>query len=714
MCKDQNSALSTSMVKIPSYLECYAKFVSYLGLDYSEKEKTTDKFRTAELRDFSEQGDRYTNHYFPKILNLFAGEDKEKQAAIKVCLIMSESLARFLTSKNYYTIASNKRATWALLIFYYIPHLACLISFYKEEFGIPECLVESDFMLPYSEAGKVVLPTERLKRYLNPIKKNIPTVKDTENNFLAKYLYKFDKTVIPSYQTQQRIVNQLKNVIESDEKINEIGQIFRASIVSGRVYNELLDMFGEGYALALVEYFKKCLITSDRLIKEATLKPNAFEHFFAFYVAYYRTETLYTVAELNRSVEFVLEPFHNNSIGYEELKDEREGYRERLFLEMNSFLYTTTSTTRDQLDEIDTDNLTNGILRFSILEEAESLDEDHEHIVSLVTKLEYIFSSPGRILRENEIDQIFHEIEHHKFYSIYEHEYWYYAGLSDLGRNEFEKALEKLKLARQKCMSITAGETQLNISKLMIVLRLITDNKVSYSHLNSEIKMMIDSEPEESLAIFSVDMDQTEPPEQLEIFESLEYPELQELYKLPPLSELREQCEKFRLSEQPKLQEQIELIELVGGPDQPDKDRNKQIYLNKTLNLIKSFNTEDYCHYEGFDCVQYNPFQKLDALIGDIYLRYNSTEFYSESEETKMTNVIKSLMKGKNAKYPFEKNLITLFQYKAIDVFEILNFIKIQLICLDFEINAKNISNLADNPKMLKLISDTIKKLRST
>jgi len=109
MRKDQNSALSASMIKIPSYLECFARFVSFLGLDYSEEEKTTDKFRTAELRDFNEQGDRYTNRYFPKILNLFAGEDKEKRAAIKACLIMSESIARFLTSKNYYTISSNKR-----------------------------------------------------------------------------------------------------------------------------------------------------------------------------------------------------------------------------------------------------------------------------------------------------------------------------------------------------------------------------------------------------------------------------------------------------------------------------------------------------------------------------------------------------------------------------------------------------------------------------
>ena len=697
------------MIKIPSYLECFARFVSFLGLDYSEEEKTTDKFRTAELRDFNEQGDRYTNHYFPKILNLFAGEDKEKRAAIKACLIMSESIARFLTSKNYYTIASNKRATWALLIFYYIPHLACLINFYKKEFGIPEYLVESDFMLPYSDAGKIILPTERLREYLNPIKKNIPTVKDTENNFLAKYLYKFDKTVVPSYQTQQRIVNQLKNIIKSDTKIIEIGQIFRASIVSGRIYNELFDIFGEGYALALVEYFKKCLKTSDTLIQDDSRNHDAFKHFLTLYVNYYQIEMLYTAAELNRSFEFVLEASKNNSIGYEELKDAREDYRDHLFFRLNSFLYTTTSTTLDQLDEIDTVDLTKGILRFSILEEAESFDEDHEHIVSLVTKLEHIFSSPKRILQENEVDQIFHEFGRHKFYSVYEHEYWYYAGLSDLGRNEFAKALEKLDLACKKCMGITAGETQRKVAELLIVLKLLTNNKVSYSHLNSEIKMMIDSEPEESLTIFSIAIDQAEPPEQLEIFEPLKYSELRELCKRSLLSESNDQ---FELSEP---QEQPELIVLFEQPDQTEKDRNKQIYLTKTLNLIKSFNTEGYCRYEGFDCIQYNPFQKLDTLIGDIYSLYNSADDFSSCpKEVKMRKIIKSLMKVKGAKYPIGKNLVTLHQYTAADVFDQNNFMTIALFCGDSKIDSKNILMLIDDRPIFDLISAVIKNMTTS
>lgn len=645
------------MIKLPTYIDCFEKFVSYLGLDYSETKKSTDKFRMGELREFIEQGDRYTYQYLPQIFSLFAGEDKEKQAAIKVCFIISESLARFLTIQNYYTIASNKRATWALLIFYYIPHLACLISIYKKDFGIPECLMKHDFMLPYSDAGKFVSPSERLRDYLSPFKKLIKGERDNEKNVLATYLYKLDSEVTPSYQTKQKIINQLKTLPELKEEINEIETIFHATIMSGKICNNLESFLGDkSYVLSLVNYFKNCLKTSDRLIREEIENLSLFEDFFSTYVDYYQNEIIFTTAELINPYMVELNEPKENPIDYEELKENRDSYREQLFITFDSFLYTTTSETRDQLDEIDTQNFTKGILRYSRLTEAESIDYDHEEIVGLLTDLEHIFSSSEKPLQENRISQLLNKIESHKFYSIYEHEFLYYSGLNDLGNNDFPAALEKLNLASHKCKQATACETQARIAKILIILRLLTDNSISYSHLNSEIRMIIDSEPEKV-----------------------------ELTPLDGQYESANNIEKDLL-----------------------KHTSKKGYLEKIMDEIKCFNTQGYCRYEGVDAKKYNPFKKLDDLIYDIYDLYKKMNHIQDSQKARIQRVIDKLMRSSKPAYSIKDKLITLHQYSAADVFDEITFSSIVFFCVTSNIDTPNIIKLANDRETFTLISKAI------
>jgi len=645
------------MIKLPTYLECFEKFAGYLGLEYSETERETGKFRAGELKDFINLGERYTNDYLPQILALFAGDDPEKQNAIKVCLIISESLARFITSKNYYTIASNQRAIWALLIFYYIPHIACLFSIYRKDFGIPEYLIKHDFMLPDSKAGQFISPTAKLRDYLTPIKDSITGIRDRETNVLAVYLYKLDPKVTPSYQTKQKIICQLKKLPELKDKVNEIETIFHAAIVSGRICHDLENIFGDkSHTLSLVDFFKKCLTTSDLIIQGKIQSYRIFNEFIGPYVDFYQNEIVLVATELNKFAPVKLNETEYDSDSYEDRVEIGNDFREQFSVTFDSFLYTTTSTTKDQLDEIDIENFTRGIFRFSRMTEPESIDEDHEEIVDWLTELDHIFSSPEKPLHESRISPLLNSIESHKYYSTYEHEFLYYSGLSALAKNDFSEALEKLKLASKRCKLVTAGETQNKIAKLLVILRLMANDRLSYDHLNAEIRMIIESEAQN--------------------------------LELIPFPERNQSTENIESNLQ--------------------RYTSKEIYLKKLMEAIHRFNTEDYCRYEGIEAQKYNPFKKLDVLISEIYALYNKNANVQDSKESRMQRAINQLMRTGRANYPIKRKLVTLYQYTATDVFDENTISSIASFCAVSNIDAPNIVKLASDRETLTLISNAV------
>ena len=68
----------------------------------------------------------------------------------------------------------------------------------------------------------------------------------------------------------------------------------------------------------------------------------------------------------------------------------------RILLSTNPPNIETASTLTFQLDNLDTENFSEGMLRYSKLREAESIDSDHEEIVDWLAKLEQIFSTPEK------------------------------------------------------------------------------------------------------------------------------------------------------------------------------------------------------------------------------------------------------------------------------------------------------------------------------
>ena len=203
-------------------------------------------------------------------MDLLAGKDEEKRIFIETCLDISENIARELTSKNYYTLATNKRVMSGLLVFYYIPHIAYLIASHNQKFGLPACLIQFNFMLPYvDEKNRIVCPMRRLKPYLKAIKYEIPTDFNDESNPLKEeYIESLSEYLVPRYKKHNEIISFLENIPTFKEKIGEISLVIRTAIVSGHIYHELLSIFDrdEMYVISLlIDFFRKFLATSESL-----------------------------------------------------------------------------------------------------------------------------------------------------------------------------------------------------------------------------------------------------------------------------------------------------------------------------------------------------------------------------------------------------------------------------------------------------------------
>jgi hypothetical protein len=573
------------MFKTPTYIEIIRKLVQFLGLNYSEDKKSAEKFKMLERSDFVIQGGIFTTQYAEKIQKLFAGEDEEKRELVRLFLVMSESLARELTSKNYYTLASQKRAMWGLLIFYYIPHIACLMGIYKKEFGIPECLVEHNFMLPFvDDKGKVIQPTLRLTRYLTSIERIIDGVKFYDaSNELNSYIKNLSKKSVPTYKKHQDIIDELRAVPTLANKISEISLIFRAAIVSADVYDELCKLFGEHYALSLVDYFRECLKSSDRFWDGVELI-HGFDSFFHNYTRYYKCEFLYTSTTHKRlGAHFTFQSLEGDDVlyGHNELKEHREEFRAEIFEPFKNFLELTDSDTKDDLFEIDT----NDLIKSSCFLKTFSFNDLPKmgSIKRLLNDFDCMFSCSDEVIQEDEVSEFLQEFKSHPFYKSYEHEYLYYDGLNELAKNDFESALVKLNQAAEKCMQVTAGETQLKITEKLIVLTLLTEPNFVLSSLKPKIRMYIDAELEK------------------ETFAELD------------------------MSEQKKY------------------DR---AYFQKVLEIISRFNSEGYGHYDGVSCVKYNPFEKVERFLGDFYQCYDDSHHDVESQKKEIRLTLKSLRKN--------------------------------------------------------------------
>ncbi|OAI16467.1 hypothetical protein A1359_07390 [Methylomonas lenta] len=636
-------------------------------------EKTT-KIRIKELRDFIEQGGYFTNFYFKEVLKLFAENDKEKEEFIEYWIKISESQVRFLICHNYYTIASNKRGMWALLVYYYIPHIACLISIFSREFNIPSCLKNTNFMLPYPESNKILRPTERLRKALKEIEKMVKKNSLLETNKLSalfQYFHGFDKTVIPSYKTKQTILNELRSIKQCEINLDEINYLFHATIISGNVYEKLISYFGdESTALELVEYFKKCLSTFDMLATVDFDPILMFDDFLASHLELYQYEFLLTKSK--QANPFGIESNTPNSTysEYKDIKKCRDEHRTYIYSVFDAFLRTTTHINFNLLEKIETEKCDIGMFRCRLPIEMEATDHDHEDIISLLSELDDIFSTPEDRLNEDEINEIFFNIRHHKFYSAYEHEYFYYLGLSKLGGNDLTEAINLLKLTLQKCSKITAGETQVNAAKLLIILKLLTNDRISYPHLNSEINMIINADRERDVCLID--------------------------------------CEDAKKIENNQNQSSQKKTNKYEKETKYPKYLSKRIYLAMISTEIRRFNVASYCRFEGVEPYIYNPFKKLESLVADIYALYENQDNSSESPESRIRHIILQLMSVRGARYPINKNIITLHQYTAKDIFSGITFREIAEFCTIGNFNSPNIIKLRDDSKLFGLLSEAI------
>jgi len=610
------------MIKVPSYLDFVTKLVSILGIGFDEDTMTTDKCRINEKRDFNTQSDIYTESYLPKIVNILSGGNEKNKKAVKCFLNIIESSIRYLNDKNYYTIASRKRGLWALFSFYFVPKLACMISIYSNELNIPKYLVDNCFMLPIKKSNEIVLPTERLKKYLKTKIINI--------DFIDDYLDQLNKNEIPRHQTKNRIINKIKENNFSLNDINEIDNIINCAIFSNHIYYELSKLFNENRAFELIEYF---IIFFDCCNESYINKDIIFEKSSIFKKFIY-----YNMGFIESELYYLSNPFNDN------FKIEKCNYREDLFHDFDLYLRESTFLEKDVLESID---FSTGIFKRSLdYNDDENIENEHSKIINLLKLLDYMFSNPKNVLLEDDINTIFNEIKVHKYFKNYKHEFLYYEGLNFLAKNEYSDAKRKLEEALKECKKITAGKTIINIAKIIIILRLLTENKIGFSSLNPEIKVIIDYQPEEDLIILNPNNDLTK--------------------------------------------------------------KHNTIYVKKIINIIKEFNVEGYCHFNGIECSQYNPTLKMDEWAIDFFILYDSNDYLYENKEKKIELIIKKLMKGSDAKYPIKKPVIKILQYNLLMVMKNIHIL--------YSFNLKKSSNSMERlinspPEFLNLLTKTIENL---
>lgn len=469
------------MIKVPSYLDFFAKLVSYLGIDFDEEKyaknelrksdkknkeieksnksdkenkineesedsdedcRITNKFRIKERKEFNSQVELYNKDYLPKIIDLLSGGDKDNKREITHFLNIIESLMRYLIDKNYYTIASNKRAMWGLFIFYYIPQFACMLSLYKNECNIPKHLIDNGFMLPIFESNKIITPTDRLKKYLKEnVKKVILKDKYSFNNFTDNFLAKSrsikSSNITPRHKTKFEIINELKeNSRDKDSPIiHEIESIFTCAIFTSNIYQELRKYFkNDNYVKSLIEYFRECFDSCNKCYGAIGVDISSiFKEFINIHMFL-----------------FAIELNHVRKLYLEWIEKLRNKYRGYLFHIFNLYLRGTINSEINVFENINTNNFCKGVFRYTSDHITQYTDIEHNKIISFLEELERIFANPENELNEESINNIFKQIKDHKYFENYKHELLYYEGLNYLAKNEFSEAIEKLQIVCKK------------------------------------------------------------------------------------------------------------------------------------------------------------------------------------------------------------------------------------------------------------------------
>jgi hypothetical protein len=654
------------MIKIPDYIFCVTKFVSFFGLDYEAPSDDNKNDKMTAVHKETEEGDQNKAYirktkknrikdrrtfdaqthlhslYIDKTIELLTEKNElDKQDVVKAYFMMSEDLVRFLTSKNYYTIASDKRASWALLVFFYIPHIACIIGSHQKKFGLPDELIEHDFMFPYRDlkSGTVITPNKRFYKYCNYFMRYID---EKEGSSILKFLYYLDelnkKSTIPSFDKKRQILEEIAEVDLFKSKIPEVDILFYAVIVSGNIYNELKDSFGEIHALELFDYFKVCVELRKKHLDEDFIGGDAFRDYLSKYMDFYDINNIYALKFLN--------PDNEKDYDLDMVKALR---LEDLFEHFENYLYDTNLKTKNILDKINIDG-EKGIFRDHIYDE---LDLDHENLIIILMELEDIFTSYWKpswgALDEANVLKLLQSLKANKFYENYKQEYLYYDALSDFAKNHFKLARKKLLALDKKISDSSSGDTWHDITVYLIILKLInSDSEVRFAHLNPLIKTWIEAQSDQSFYRYYL--------------------------------------------------------------DKPN-EKNNQNYFDEIHCIMSDFNRKGYARYEGKLCEKYTPYQKLDDFIGDFYALDEQINAGAKIGETVVKPALEELMLGSKAKYGINSYFVALFEFKAVHIFEPQHFKTAVSFYESSGMQSKNIAKLAQDEQKLNSIYEAIKEM---
>ena len=486
---------------MPSFVECLWKYAIFLGFGYkaqlSDEEsnaqngsmRKTEKNRIKVVKSIENQYFQY-KAYLGETINLFTDSEQKKQS-IEADFFISEILVRFLTSKNYYTIASEKRAIWALLVFFYIPHIACIFGVYKKQFGLPDALVKHGFMFPYiNNDSKIKLPNNRLGNYLSFFEKEIKKtnkVDDGKINTLIGLLKRSDRNFVLSYDTKCKVCNEIKSVSYFDKYIYDVNILFHAAIVSGNINSELTKLFGQSNALELFRYFKVCMEMQDSYLNDefTDYSSSRFNEYFTLYMNYHETSRECALNMLKNELIY--------DVNFEESEKNRDTLLNELFDNFDSFLHSTNVKTKDVLDFINIEGK-EGIFRNY---NSDILDLDHENLINILKDLECIFACGNIVLNETTVTNLLGRFKENSYYSNYEHDYLYYEALNYFARNNFKEAKDKLVSAQKMLGERSANDTSHDVATYLILSKLQLISGVCLSHLNPLIKFLAEAQEDE-------------------------------------------------------------------------------------------------------------------------------------------------------------------------------------------------------------------------
>lgn len=531
--------------------------------------------------------------------------------------------------------------------FFIFPILPVFFGTYKKQFGLPDALVEHDFMFPYiNNESKIILPNNRLCNYLSFFKNKIKEKNKIDNykiETLIGLLKRSDRNFVVSYDTKRKICNEIKSFGYFDEDIYDLDILFHAAIVSGNINSELEKLFGQSNALELFGYFKICMEMQYNSLNDEfadySSSSSIFSEYFTLYMNYHEISHECAVNMLKNK------PIYD--VSFEEAEKRRDKLLDRLFNNFYSFFNSTNIKTKDIIDFINIEGK-EGIFRDY---NSENLDLDHENLIDILKYLEDIFASGNVVLNEDTVTNLLRCFRENPYYSKYEHDYLYYEALNYFANNDFLAAKTKLKNAQQKLCKISANDTSHDVAVYLILTNLLTVPGVCLSHLNPTMKFMAESQEDELFF-----------PSYLEI----------------------------------------------------DEKWQKQDNFNKISEIIVDFNCIGYAHYESVQPAKYTPFKKIDTFIGDFYKRYDRIVQRSQSEETKIKSILKTLMLGKKPKYEINSYLVPLYEFKAVNVLEP----KVFKTIIDFydqcKIKSENILRLTQDEKTLELIHNAVIKMSNS